>query len=69
MGKRRRNERMILAGAVGFSKVRYCTDHNEEVKPVRLFGSKNMRFHCKQGCDLDKNKTVLKQRESTQRPR
>ncbi len=69
MGKRRRNERMMLPGRAGFSKVRYCEDHDEEVKPVRLFGHKNMRFHCKQGCDLDKNRTVLKQRESVQRRR
>ena len=66
MGKRRRNERMVMPGTVGFSKVRYCADHNEEVKPVRLFGH-GMKFQCKQGCDLDKSQTVLKQRESVQR--
>ena len=69
MGKRRRNPRMILPGAVGFAKVRYCHNHDVEVKPVRLFGSKNMRFHCKEGCDLNKNQTVLKQKAETKRRR
>lgn len=68
MGKRRRNERMVLPGAAGFSKVRYCKDHNEMVKTVKVFGQ-GMRWQCPSGCDLHKNETVLKQRESVQRPR
>ena len=69
MGKRRRNERMTCPEAVGFSKVRYCHDHNEEVKPVRRFPGKEIRFFCGQGCNLSKYNTVLKQKESVQRPR
>ncbi len=69
MGKRRGNERMVLPGAVGLSKVRYCHDHNELVQAVKQFGSKGMRFQCKEGCDLHKDQTVLKQKESVQRHR
>ena len=69
MGKRRRNERMTLPGAAGFSKVRYCSDHNNEVKPVRRWPGRQMRFHCTEGCDLHKNDTILKQKESVQRSR
>ena len=57
---------MTSPGAVGFSKVRYCADHNELVKAVKRFGGKGMRFQCNQGCDLHKEQTVLKQKESVQ---
>ncbi len=67
MGKRRRNERQILAGALGVPKVHYCRDHNEKVKAFRLWPSKSMRFQCKEGCDLNKNETVLKQEEVKKR--
>lgn len=64
MGKRRRNERMMIPGAAGLDKVRYCADHNEEVKAFKLWPHKTMRFQCKEGCDLNKNETVLKQKEA-----
>jgi hypothetical protein len=69
MGKRHGKDWMSLPGAVGFSKVRYCEDHNELVQAVKLFGSKGMRFQCKEGCDLHKSQTILKQKESVQRRR
>ena len=64
MGKRRRNERMVLPGAVGLAKVRYCRDHNEEVKAYRVWPKKAMRFQCKAGCKLSKDETILKQKEA-----
>ncbi len=69
MGKRRRNERTQLACSIGFSKIRYCHDHNKPVKPVRVFGRKTMEFHCPDGCELDKSATVLKVPEGPQKPR
>jgi len=63
MGKRRRNERQILACALGTPRVHYCRDHNEKVKAFKLWPNKSMRFQCKEGCDLNKNETVLKQVE------
>jgi hypothetical protein len=63
MGKRRRNEKQGLACALGIPRVHYCRDHNEKVKAFRLWPSKSMRFQCKEGCDLNKNETVLKQQE------
>ncbi len=68
MGKRRRNERMIMPGAAGVDRTHYCWEHNEPLKPVKMYGQ-GFKFQCKQGCDLDKHQTNLKQRESTQRPR
>ena len=65
MGKRRRNERAVLPGAAGFSKIRYCRDHNEPVKPVKVFGRKGMEYHCKQGCKLHKNDTDLRVPDAT----
>jgi hypothetical protein len=59
MGKRQRNERTKLAGNVGFSKIRYCKEHREPVKAVRVFG-KGMVFQCKEGCSLEKNNTDLR---------
>ena len=67
MGKRRRNERQILACAYGIPKVHYCRNHDEKVKAFRLWPSKSMRFQCKEGCDLNKNETVLKQVEVKKR--
>jgi hypothetical protein len=60
MGKRRRNERTILANAAGFSKIRYCHDHSLPVKAVKVFGSKGMSFHCAEGCELHRNDTILR---------
>jgi hypothetical protein len=59
MGKRRSNDRQKLAGRIGLSKVRYCRDHDELVKPVKIFG-KGMVWQCKKGCSLDQSVTVLK---------
>jgi hypothetical protein len=59
MGKRRRNDRQKLAGKVGFSKVRYCRDHDELVKAVKVFGN-GMVWQCKKGCSVDQSVTVLK---------
>jgi hypothetical protein len=59
MGKRRGNERTVLAGAAGLSKVRICTEHELLTKPVRIFGRKSMEHHCKEGCKLDKSQTKL----------
>ncbi len=69
MGKRRRNPKTVLANPIGFSKIRYCRDHNKPVKAVKLFGRKNMQFHCDEGCELDKSNTVLKVPEGPQRSR
>ena len=65
MGKRRRNERTILVGAQGFSKVRICKEHELLTKPVRVFGRKNMEHHCEKGCKLDKSATKLIVPEAT----
>jgi hypothetical protein len=51
---------MVIPGAAGFSKIRYCKDHNLPVKPVRVFGKKGMSFHCGEGCKLDRTRTVLR---------
>ncbi len=59
MGKRRRNERMVIPGAAGFSKIRYCRDHSLPVKAVKVFG-KGMNFQCAEGCELDKTATILR---------
>jgi hypothetical protein len=69
MGKRRHNERTVLANAAGFSKIRYCHDHNKPVRAVKIFGRKNMEFHCPEGCKLDKTNTVLKVPEGPQKTR
>lgn len=66
MGKRRRNPKMVIPGAAGFSKIRYCRAHNKPVKAVKLFGKKNMMFHCDEGCKLHKFNTVLKVPEGPQ---
>ena len=67
MGKRMRNPKTVLASAAGFSKIRYCRDHNKPVKAVKLFGRKTMMFHCADGCKLDKSNTVLKVPEGPQK--
>lgn len=59
MGKRRRNPRMEIPGALGPDNFRFCYEHDELVKPVKLFGQ-GFKFECKQGCYLDKHKTNLK---------
>jgi hypothetical protein len=59
MGKRRRNERTTLANAAGFSKIRYCLEHNEPTKAVKIFG-RGMMHQCSQGCSLDKTNTILR---------
>ena len=64
MGKRRRNPRMILPGAVGIDNIRYCAAHNEPVKSFKLWPAKTMRFQCKAGCDLNKTETILKKKEA-----
>ena len=70
MGKRRRNPRTVLPGATGFSKIRYCHDHNKPVKAVKVFGRKGMMFHCGEGCELDKTATILRVPEGAlKRPR
>jgi hypothetical protein len=58
MGKRRRNERAVLPGNIGFSKVRVCPEHQLITNPVKIFG-RGMQFHCKEGCKLDKTQTNL----------
>jgi len=67
MGKRRRNERQVIANALGIPRVHYCAAHNEKVKTFRLWPSKSMRYQCKEGCDLNKNETILKQEEVKKR--
>lgn len=69
MGKRRRNPRTQLANSIGFSKIRYCRDHNKPVKAVKVFGKKRMMFHCGEGCELFRADTVLKVPEGPQGPR
>jgi hypothetical protein len=59
MGKRRSNDRQKLAGRVGFSKIRYCLEHNEPTKCVKVFGH-GMQHQCTQGCSLDKSNTILR---------
>lgn len=66
MGKRRRNDRMVLPGAVGLSKIRYCPDHNNKVKAVREWPKKSMSFECADGCKLIKKETILKTPEGPQ---
>jgi hypothetical protein len=58
MGKRGK-DRQVIAGRVGLSKIRFCLEHNEPVKSVKVFG-KGMMFQCSQGCTLHKNTTILK---------
>ncbi len=58
MGKNR-GDRQKLQGRVGFSKVRYCRDHDQKVIPVKVFG-KGMMYMCDKGCKLDKSTTILK---------
>jgi hypothetical protein len=60
MGARARNGRQTLSGKVGFSKIRYCPEHNEAVKAVKEFGRKGMKYACSQGCSLHKDSTILK---------
>jgi hypothetical protein len=60
---------MILPSAAGFSKIRYCHDHNKPVKAVKVFGRKGMEFHCGGGCKLHKTNTVLKVPEGPQKRR
>ncbi|KKN92457.1 hypothetical protein LCGC14_0209480 [marine sediment metagenome] len=67
MGKRMRNPRTVLPSAAGFSKIRYCRNHNKPVKAVKLFGRKSMKFHCDEGCKLDKSRTILKVPEGPQK--
>jgi hypothetical protein len=57
MGKRTGRE--YGQNKVGLSKVRYCRDHDDTVKPVKIFG-KGMMWQCTKGCSLDKRGTVLK---------
>ena len=45
-------------------KIRYCADHDEEVKAFKLWPTKTMRFQCKEGCDLNKTETVLKMKKA-----
>ncbi len=65
MGKRRRNDRAVLANAAGLSKVRICREHELLTKPVKVFGRKGMEFHCKEGCKLDRSMTKLIVPEAT----
>ena len=65
MGKRRRNERAIIPGAAGFSKVRVCPTHYLLTKPVKVFGRKGMEYHCAEGCELDQTRTKLIVPEAT----
>ncbi len=65
MGKRRRNDRAVLANAAGLSKVRICTEHELLTTPVRVFGRKGMEHHCKDGCQLHIGQTKLIVPEST----
>jgi hypothetical protein len=60
---------MVLPGAAGLSKIRYCHAHNIPVQAVRVFGHKNMSYNCKEGCKLDKTNTVLKVPEGPQSKR
>ena len=53
---------MELPSAVGPENFRFCYEHNELVKPVKVFGH-GFKFECNQGCYLDKHKTELKQKE------
>ncbi len=69
MGKRRRNERMTLPGAAGVSKIRYCPDHNNPVKAVRIWPKKRMMWECTDGCKLDVTCTILKVPEGPSRRR
>jgi hypothetical protein len=59
MGKRGSADRQKLQGRVGLSKIRYCAEHNETVKPVKVFGH-GMMYQCTKGCTVHKNTTVLK---------
>ena len=65
MGKRRRNERQVLACAIGIDKVRYCTAHDEEVKTYKVWPKKTIRYQCTEGCKISKTETVLKQKKPT----
>lgn len=68
MGKRRRNPRMVLPSAAGPENHRFCFDHNELVKPVKVFGH-GFKFVCKEGCSLDKHQTDLKTKTTSKRTR
>ena len=59
---------MVLPGSVGPENIRICFDHNEPVKPVKLFGQ-GFKFECKQGCYLDKHQTNLRPIETSKRTR
>ena len=50
---------MEIPAAAGPENFRFCYEHDELVKPVKLFGH-GFKFECKQGCYLDKHKTNLK---------
>jgi hypothetical protein len=65
MGKRRSNDRQVIAGRVGLSKIRYCVKHNEPTKAVKIFGH-GMQHQCTKGCSLDKMGTILKVPEGPQ---
>jgi hypothetical protein len=51
---------MILPGAVGLSKIRYCREHDNEVKPIQQWPKKKMNWECKDGCNMDQSMTILK---------
>jgi hypothetical protein len=57
MGKRAGRE--YGQNKIGLSKVRYCRDHDDRVKSVKIFG-KGMRWQCDKGCSLGSRDTVLK---------
>jgi len=55
-----RRGKMILPGAAGPRRKHFCKEHDEAMSAVKIFGKKQVRFVCKEGCDLPKGATVLK---------
>jgi hypothetical protein len=60
---------MVIPGAAGLSKIRFCHAHNIPVQAVKEFGRKGMKYVCKEGCDLHITNTVLKVPEGPQSKR
>ena len=64
MGKKNRKTnttgKMTLPGKAGAVKERYCLEHMERCKPVRVFKQRGMMWECAQGCRLRPAYTILK---------